>query len=93
LTFALSRGEPSAVTNELSPNRRRVLALREKAGLNGITERLLAAHGFGGAFADGLAVLSPEQVRVGPRLIEGVKVYITRAGRDALAADDAPDSS
>jgi hypothetical protein len=50
-------------------------------------------RGFGGASIDGLihegwAILMPEKVRAGGRMIDVMKIYITQAGREALAKSE-----
>ena len=60
----------------------------------GATEELLVlAHGFdgnmiAGLVSSGLAMARRENMKAGGRTIEVVRIRITSAGRDALAAED-----
>ena len=52
----------------------------------------MVAHGFGGAMITGLvnrglSIMTLEKIRAGGKMIEVVKVRITGAGREALAAE------
>jgi len=76
----------------LGAEQRRALELLAGAQ-RGLTEAtLLRVHGFTsdlltGLVRDGLAEVVTGTVRAGGRTIEVVRVRITAAGRDALAAD------
>jgi hypothetical protein len=77
----------------LSPEKRRALAMLATAGSRGETQPFLVAHGFGGAMITGLVnrgllIMTLEKIRAGGKMIEVVKVQITPAGRDVLAAED-----
>jgi hypothetical protein len=77
----------------LSPEKRRALAMLATAGSRGETQPFLVAHGFGGAMITGLVnrgllIMTLEKIRAGGKMIDVVKVQITRAGRDVLAAED-----
>jgi hypothetical protein len=74
----------------LSANERRALVMIATAGLTGVTQSLLTAHGFSVRMIArlinrGMATLTREQVKAGGKMIEVGKVRITAAGRDALA--------
>jgi hypothetical protein len=76
----------------LSPEQRRALAMLAPGGRNGETQPFLVAHGFGGAMMTGLvnrglSIMTLEKIRAGGKMIEVVKVRITGAGREALAAE------
>jgi hypothetical protein len=76
----------------LTVEQRRALAMLKGAGLNGVSQASLMAHGFcasmtAGLVKRGLATLMHEKVRAGSRLIDVGKVRITAAGHDALAAE------
>jgi hypothetical protein len=62
------------------------------AGQNGVSRRLLSAHGLNAAIirglvTRGLAIATRENVGAGDKLVEIGKVWITDAGRVALAAE------
>ncbi len=73
----------------LSVEQRSALAMLAEAGLNGATQSLLSAHGFGetlvaGLVNRGLATIMYERVRAGGKMIEVTKVRITEAGRRVI---------
>jgi hypothetical protein len=77
----------------LRAEQHRALAMLATAGRNGVTQPSLVAHGFGDAMLTGLVnrvllIMTLEKIRAGGKMIEVVKVRITAAGRDALAAED-----
>jgi hypothetical protein len=76
----------------LSLTHRRALKVLAKAGPLGVTEALMLAHGFTtDMLADlvhvGLATEEPETSKGRGQTIKVVRVRITDAGRDALAAE------
>jgi hypothetical protein len=76
----------------LTAEQRRALAMLTHAGLNGVSQAFLMAHGFcvsmiAGLVKRGLATVTREKVRAGSRLVDVGKVRITAAGRDALATE------
>ena len=76
----------------LSAEQRRALIMLAAAGQNGVSRRLLSAHGRNAAMIRGLvnrglAITMWENVRAGDKLVEIGKVWITDAGRGALAAE------
>jgi len=77
----------------LSPEQRRALAMLATGGHNGETQPFLVAHGFSGAMITELVnrsmlIMTLEKIRAGGKMIEVVKVRITEAGREAIAAED-----
>jgi hypothetical protein len=76
----------------LSAEQRRALAMLASAGRNGATQALLSTLGFDASMIaelvnQGLVTLSAEKVRAGGQLMAVVRARITKAGRDALAAE------
>jgi hypothetical protein len=76
----------------LTAEQRRALIMLAAAGQNGVPRRLLSAHGLNvimiaGLVNRGLATITRENVRAGDKLVEFGKVWITDAGRAALAAE------
>ena len=76
----------------LTGGQRRALAMLASAGLNGVSQALLMAHGFcvsmiAGLIKRGLATLTREKVRAGSGFVDVGSVRITAAGRDALTAE------
>jgi hypothetical protein len=76
----------------LTAEQRRALTMLASAGLNGVSQALLMAHGFcvsmiAGLVKRGLATLTPEKVWAGSGLVNVGNVRITAAGRDSLAAE------
>jgi hypothetical protein len=74
----------------LTAEQRRALIMLAAAGQNGVSRRLLSAHGLNaatirGLVNGGLAIATRENVRAGDAEIG--KVWITDAGRVALAAE------
>jgi hypothetical protein len=72
----------------LTAEQRRALIMLAAAGQNGVPQRLLSAHGLNvamirGLVNRGLATKTRENVRA----VEIGKVWITEAGRAALAAE------
>ena len=68
------------------------LKVLAKAGPLGVTEALMLAHGFttdmlAGLVHVGLATEEPESSKPHSQRMKDVRVRITDAGRDALAAD------
>jgi len=73
----------------LTGQQRSALAILAAAGLNGATQALLSAHGFGESLVArlvnrGLVTIMYERVRAGGKMIEATKVRITDAGRRAI---------
>jgi hypothetical protein len=73
----------------LNAEHRRALAMLATAGLNGATQSLLSAHGFGaslvvGLINRGLVMIMYERVRSGGTIIEVTKVRITDEGHRAI---------
>jgi hypothetical protein len=71
---------------------RRALAMLATADRNGAPQALLSAHGFdasliAGLVNRGLATLTAEKILAGGKLIAVAKARITKAGREALAAE------
>jgi hypothetical protein len=69
------------------------LAMLATAGHDGVTQSLLCAHGFSPAMITrlvnrGLATTSVEKVRAGAKLVDVDRVRITKAGREALDAEN-----
>jgi hypothetical protein len=63
------------------------------AGLDGVSQAWLMAHGFclgmiAGLVKRGFATLTRERVRAGHRVVDVGKLRITAAGRHAFAAED-----
>jgi hypothetical protein len=76
----------------LTAEQRRALAMLASGRQNGATQSLLCAHGFtvamiAGLVNRGLATMTRENVCAGGKLIKIGKVWITDAGRAALAAE------
>jgi hypothetical protein len=76
----------------LTGEERRAIIMLAAAGQNGVYRRLLSAHGLNAAMIRGLvnrglATTTREDVRAGDKLVEIGKVWITDAGRVALAAE------
>ncbi len=77
----------------LSADQRRAVVMLATAGLDGVAQALLSAHGFDATMiADlvnrGLATLTMEKVRAGGKLTAVAMVKITEAGRRAFAAGE-----
>jgi hypothetical protein len=73
----------------LNAEQRRALAMLAAAGLDGATQSLLGAHGFGvslvvGLVDRGLVTIVYERVRAGGTTIEVTKVRITDEGHRAI---------
>jgi hypothetical protein len=73
----------------LNAEQRRALAMLAAAGLDGATQSLLSAQGFGaslvvGLIDRGLVTIMYERVRAGGMSIEGTKVRITDEGHRAI---------
>jgi hypothetical protein len=87
-----SRHEEGEMTEgHLTPEQCRVLQLLSDVEPRGITDTQWAAHRLSGELLSGLVVaglatMAGETVRIGGRTIEVVRVRITQAGREALAA-------
>jgi hypothetical protein len=76
----------------LTAEQRRALAMQASSRRNGATRSLFCAHGFtvamiAGLVNRGLATMTRENVRAADKLVEIGKVWITDAGRAALAAE------
>jgi hypothetical protein len=76
----------------LTAEQRRALIMLAAAGENGVPRRLLSAHGLDAALIRGLvnrglATTTRENVGADDKLVEIGKVWITDAGRVALAAE------
>jgi hypothetical protein len=73
----------------LNAEQRRALTMLATAGLDGATQSLLSAHGFGASFivglvGRGLVTIMYERVRAGGTTIEITKVRITDEGHRAI---------
>ena len=79
--------------HRLSPEEREALELLASDPQGATEELLVLAHGFdgdmiAGLIRSGLAMPRRENMKVGDRAVEVVRIRITGAGRDALAAQD-----
>jgi hypothetical protein len=73
----------------LNAEQRRAMATLAAAGLDGATQSLLSAHGFGASLVVGLinrelVMTMYETVRAGSTMIDVTKVRITHEGRRAI---------
>jgi hypothetical protein len=79
--------------HRLSPEQREALELLASDPQGATEELLVLVHGFDGDMIaglvhSGLATARRENMKAGGRAIEVVRIRITGAGRDALAAKD-----
>ena len=76
----------------LTAEQRRALIMLAAAGQNGVPRRLLSARGLDAQIIRalvnrGLAITTRDNLRADEKLVETGKVWITDAGRAALAAE------
>lgn len=75
--------------HRLSAEQRRALVALATSGPDGVRQAVLSPHGLiAGLINRGLATIIYEMVGAGGKMVEIIKVRITAAGHDALAAEN-----